>query len=354
MFDLYERALLVGLTLQNRIVMAPMSRARAEDEARVPNALMETYYRQRGSAGLVICEATHVSKNSVSRPHSPAIDRDEAIAPWARIPKAVHEQGGKIILQLYHVGRKAALFQMPNNEQPLAPSAIAAKGSVTTAIGKQDYAKPREMTQFDIDTAVEEFKQAAARSVEAGFDGIEIHAGNGYLIDQFIRSSSNMRSDSYGGSEHNRLRFLMDIVDEISAAMPGLRIGVRVTPRDMDDGCRDADTPSIFAKLATALNQRNVAFLHITEGVGKDNQYGITPILRENFDGVLIACGGFDKRSAEEWMTTRQADMIAFGTLFIANPDLPKRLKISAELQVANRDHYRGGGAVGYADYPSL
>ena len=354
MSNLYDKLFLQDLPLQNRVVMAPLSRARADDPGRTPNKLMELYYQQRSSAGLIIAEATHVSNNSVSRPFSPAIDDDRKIPAWAPIPKAVQASGGRVFLQLYHVGRKAAVQQMPNNISPLAPSPIPAVGKVTTAQGKKPFGAPREMSREDIDAVICEFRSAAVRAQKAGFDGVEIHAGNGYLIDQFIRNSSNRRMDGYGGTITRRLRFLIEIVDTILSDVPGIQVGVRITPRDMSDGCADTDPLGVFVEISNALASRNIAYLHVSEGVGADNQYSLTPVIREKFTGTLIACGGFSKASAEQWIQSGQADLIAFGTHFIANPDLPRRLALGESLTAAKREYYRKGGALGYTDYAPI
>lgn len=354
MKSLYDTFFLKDLSLQNRVAMAPLSRARADDPGRTPNKLMEVYYQQRNSAGLIIAEATHVSTNSVSRPFSPAIDDDTKIASWAPIPKAVQAGGGRIFLQLYHVGRKAAVQQMPNKSSPLAPSPVPAVGRVTTAQGKYPFGAPREMSREEIDVVIGEFCSAAVRAQKAGFDGVEIHAGNGYLIDQFIRNSSNRRVDGYGGTVARRLRLLMEIVDTILCDVPGIRVGVRITPRDMSDGCADTDPFGVFVEISNALASRKIAYLHVSEGVGADNQYNLTPVIREKFPGALIACGGFTKASAEQWIQSGQADLIAFGTHFIANPDLPRRLALGEPLSAAKREYYRKGGALGYVDYTFL
>lgn len=348
---LFEDYTLLDLPLKNRIVMAPMSRARAKDKTREPTKVMREYYEQRSSAGLTIVEATHVSTNSVSRPCSPAIDRDDKISAWSTIPNAIHQNNGAVFLQLYHVGRKAAKQQMPNGEPPFAPSAIRANGNVTTAVGKQDFSMPREMTRLEIDDVITEFKLAAIRATKAGFDGVELHAGNGYLIDQFIRNATNHRSDGYGGSINNRIRLLSEIIDEIEGSHPGIKLGIRVTPRDMSDGCRDSRTIELFSDLTKMLNGKKIAYIHVNEGVSSDNQYDMTPMIRAIFNGRLIACSGFTKHSAEMWLAANKADLIAFGTHFIANPDLPERLEQNVDLAIPKREYYRRGGAKGYTDY---
>jgi N-ethylmaleimide reductase len=351
---LFEPVTLGELRLANRIVMAPLSRARADVATREPHARMVTYYAQRASAGLIVTEATHVSPFSASRPGGAAIHTAAQVSGWRRVTDAVHARGGRVVLQLYHVGRKAAAAQLPRGAPPLAPSAIAAQGDVTTPVGKRPYSMPRALETSEIPGLVVQFRTAAANAWRAGFDGVEIHAANGYLIDQFLRSATNRRTDHYGGPVENRARFLLDVVDAVARVAGAGRVGVRLSPVALADGTRDDNPRALFSYVAQALSARRVAYLHLVDDAALPAGERWASLVRSSFGGPLVLCGGFDRSSAIAAVDTAQADCIAFGTLFIANPDLVERLRIDAPLNAPRVESFRKGGDEGYIDYPTL
>lgn len=350
---LFQPVTLGQINLPNRIVMAPLSRARADIVTRTPLPRMAIYYAQRATAGLIITEATHVSTDSVSRPGGAAIHTIIQGEGWRQVVRAVHEAGGRIVQQLYHVGRKAAQAQMPDSRPPVAPSALAASGEVTTAQGKQPFSMPRALAGWEISGVVGQFRAAALRSREAGFDGIEIHAANGYLIEQFLRSDSNQRVDDYGGSVHRRARFLLEVLDAVLEVWPAARVGVRLAPGHTELGLRDDDPVSLYDHVAQQLHSRRIAYLHVVESDAPEVP-PFAPMLRRAFGGPMVLCGGFTRSSANAAIESHHADAIAFGTLFIANPDLVLRLRLDAELNPPQPHLYRHGGDEGYIDYPVL
>ena len=349
--NLFAPITLAGLTLPNRIAMAPMTRNRA-GEGHVPTDLMATYYAQRASAGMIITEATQVSPLSIAYPGTPGIHTPEQTAGWRKVTEAVHAAGGHIWLQLWHVGRVAHPSLM-DGQQPIAPSAIAAKGETFTGKGMEPFVTPRALTTDEITEVVGQYAQGAANAKEAGFDGVEIHGANGYLIDQFLRDGSNQRTDAYGGSPENRARFLYEITCAVTSVWGGGKVGVRLSPVNPFNDMSDSDPLTTFTKAAEGLNEYGLGYLHIMEPLGGAGA-PITPAIRKLFRRPLIVNGGYTRETAEAAIETGAADMVAFGVPFISNPDLPERLAQNAPLNPPDQATFYGGDAKGYTDYPTL
>ena len=343
-----------ALTLPNRVIMAPLGRARADLETREPLPRVVTYYVQRASAGLIISEATHVAPESVSRPGTAAIHNARQVQAWRQVTDAVHAAGGRIFQQLFHLGRKADPGRMPAGEWPAAPSEIAALGEVSTPAGPRPFPVPRALSLAEIAARVAAFGEAARQAQLAGFDGVEIHAANGFLIDQFLRDGSNRRSDAYGGSIPARARFLLEVVDAAIEVFGRERVGVRVSPHFNVDGSHDSTPRETFGYVAAQLDRRGVAYLHLIEPVSTPASERLAPALRERYRGPLILCGGFDRRTAERALDSEQADLIAFGVGYIANPDLVERLRTDAPWNPPDTETFYSGGDRGYIDYPFL
>lgn len=352
--SLFQSASLGNLTLANRVIMAPLGRARADEHNRQPLPRVVTYYRQRASAGLIISEATHVSAESVSRPGCSAIHDDAQVEAWKPVTAAVHAEGGRIFQQLFHLGRKAHPSRLPGNAQPIAPSAIAAKGELQTPDGPQPFPVPRALDREEIPKRVEDFRRAARNSARAGFDGVEIHAANGYLIDQFLRNGTNQRDDDYGGSVENRARFLLEIVDAAIEELGPDRVGVRISPNAEYDGIRDTDPLALYSYVALELQTRGIVYLHLIEPDSTPEARRLAPRLRELFKGPLILAGEFDRDSARQALEQGRADFVSFGRLFIANPDLVERFRQGAPLNTPDEASFYSGGDQGYIDYPFL
>lgn len=346
--------------LRNRIVMAPMARARC-GPGRAPGPIVGTYYAQRASAAFIVTEATHVSADTVSREGTPGIHTQEQTLAWSRVTAAVHEAGGLVFQQIYHLGRKQHRSFLPGQQAPIAPSAIAACGRVPTASGLQPFSEPRALDTWEIAGVVDRFRSAAANSMRAGFDGIEIHAANAYLIDQFLRDGTNQREDRYGGSIENRARLLLEIVDAVGGVVGRDRLGVRLSPHYVVDGIRDSDPQRLFCHVARALDEMGIAYLHLVEGRGYGTSVTpapdaahLLPHMRQAFWGPLVVNGGYDRESAEAVLASGQADMVSFGELFIANPDLPRRFALGAPLNPPDTSSFFTGSSKGYTDYPEL
>ncbi len=349
MTTLFDPITVGDLHLPNRIIMAPLTRCRA-DEGRVPNAMMAEYYVQRASAGLIISEATSVTPMGVGYPDTPGIWSADQVRGWSNITKAVHGAGGRIVLQLWHVGRISHPAYL-NGETPVAPSAVKPAGHVSLMRPKADFPTPRALELAEIDDVVEAFRVGAENAKAAGFDGVEIHAANGYLLDQFLQSSTNHRTDAYGGSLENRARLLLEVTDAVSEIWGAGRVGVHLSPRaDLYD-MGDDNLAATFGYVATALGQRNIAFICAREHEAADS---IGPQLKQAFGGVYIANEAFTKDSANAWLQNGKADAVAFGVPFIANPDLPERLAQGAPLNDADAKTFYSNGPVGYIDYPRL
>ena len=343
-----------ALRLPNRILMAPLTRARAE-AGHTPGPLMTTYYAQRASAGLIIAEATMAMAGHSAFWNEPGIYSDAQIAGWKQITDAVHAAGGRMVLQIWHGGR-ACHPLLNDGAQPVAPSPIAiSDDQVHTPQGKQPYAVPRELADDELPAIVAGFAQAAANAKAAGFDGIEIHGANGYLLDQFLRDGSNHRTGPYGGPLENRARLLLEVLAAVSQVWGSGRVGLRLSPLNSYNSMQDSDPVGLTTWLARRLNQFQLAYLHLMRG----DLYGLQPgdVLtpaREHFDGVLIANMGYDRAEADAAIGAAQVDAIAFGGAFLANPDLPDRLRRSAPLNAPNPATFYTPGPVGYTDYPTL
>ncbi|WP_017655203.1 alkene reductase [Fortiea contorta] len=353
--NLFSSYQLGNLELPNRIVMAPLTRNRA-GEGNVPHSINATYYAQRASAGLIIAEATQVSPQGQGYPFTPGIHSPAQVEGWKLVTDAVHREGGRIFLQLWHVGRISHPDFQPEGALPVAPSAIAPPGNVVTFTGLKPYVTPRALETAEIPEIVEQFRQGAANALAAGFDGVEIHAANGYLIDQFLRDSTNSRTDEYGGAVENRARLLLEITAAVTSVWDADRVGVRLSPSGTFNHIRDSHPLETFGYAAQALNRFNLAYLHIFEATDADIRHGGTVVptdhLRSRFTGTLIVNGGYTREKGDTVLANKAADLVAFGTLFISNPDLPRRLALNAPLNAADEATFYGGGEKGYIDYP--
>ncbi len=349
MTTIFDPIKLGDLELPNRIIMAPLTRCRA-DEGRVPNALMAEYYVQRASAGLILSEATSVTPLGVGYPDTPGIWSDEQVRGWTNITKAVHAAGGRISLQLWHVGRISHSIYL-NGEEPVAPSAIAAKGHVSLVRPKADYPVPRALETAEIADIVDAYRTGAENAKAAGFDGVEVHGANGYLLDQFLQSSTNHRTDQYGGSVENRARLMLEVTDAVIEVWGAGRVGMHLSPRaDLHD-MGDENLAETFSYVASELGKRGIAFICSREAQGPDS---LGPQLKAAFGGPYIVNERFTTESANAWISEGKADAVAFGVPFIANPDLPARLKAGAPLNDAHPETFYSKGPVGYIDYPTL
>jgi N-ethylmaleimide reductase len=336
------------LELPNRVIMAPLTRSRADSDGRIPNDLMAEYYAQRASAGLIISEATIVDPMGAGYADTPGIYSDEQVEGWKKVVDAVHAKGGRIFLQLWHVGRVSDPVFL-NGELPVAPSAVKPDGHVSLVRPKKEFVTPRALEISEIKAIVSAFKKSAENAKKAGFDGVEIHGANGYLIDQFLQDSTNKRDDEYGGSIENRARFMLEVTDAVLEVWDKGRVGMHLAPRmdahDMGDSTR-LDT---FSYVARELGKREIAFICTREYVADDS---ISPVLKKEFGGVLISNEGFTKDTAVRLINEGTADAIAFGKLYIANPDLVERFEGSLGLNDPDPDTFYSGGAKGYTDYP--
>lgn len=337
------------LELPNRIVMAPLTRSRAGVE-RTPNDLMREYYEQRASAGLILTEATSVTPMGVGYADTPGIWSEEQVAGWKRITEAVHKKGGRIVLQLWHVGRISDPVFL-NGELPVAPSAIAPDGYVSLLRPKKKFVTPRALELREIKEIIEAYRKGAENAKRAGFDGVEIHGANGYLPDQFLQDSTNKRTDEYGGSIENRARFLLDAVDAAISVWGAARVGVHLSPRGDSNYMGDSDPKATFGYVARELRKRKIAFLFVREKQGPGY---LSPYLRELFGGHFIVNDGLTPEEGEKLVASGAADSVSFGKLFIANPDLPERIRRKAPLNEGDTSTFYSGGAKGYTDYPFL
>ena len=343
--------------LPNRVIMAPMTRARAGEEG-VPNDLMADYYQQRASAGLIIAEATAVNRQGDGWPGAPGIYTKTQIDGWRNVANAVHQRGGRIFVQLWHMGR-TVLPEYIDGNQPVAPSAIAAKGTTQGKDRNQKpFVVPRALSKKEIAAIVFDFVTAARNAIDAGLDGVEIHAANNYLIDSFLRDGTNTRTDEYGGSAENRARFLLEIIDRISAEIGAAHVGVRLSPTNGVYGISDSDPQTTFVTVAKLLDQAGIAYLHVLEppkGIEHpmtSDLQKVTPAIRRAYGGTLILNGGFDAESANVAIDQDNGDAVAFGVPFIANPNLVERWKAGLALASPNPDLFYTPGPEGYADYP--
>jgi len=346
------------LQLSNRTVMSPMTRSRAV-EANTPNALMAEYYAQRASAGLIVTEGTSPSPNGLGYARIPGLFDARHVAPWKRVTDAVHAQGGKIVVQLMHTGRVGHLANLPAGAQVLSPTAETLAGEMyTDSQGMQPHTAPRAMTEADIARAVEEFAQSARLAVEAGFDGVELHAANGYLIEQFLNANVNTRTDGYGGSLDGRNRFALEVARATVAAIGADKVGIRLSPYGVFNGTGPfPEVDAQYLALVRQLSALGLLYVHVLDhsAIGAPAVPStIKSALREAFDGPFIAAGGFDAASAEQVLESGAADLVAFGRPFLANPDLVARMKAAAPLNAVDMDTFYTPGAKGYTDYPAL
>jgi N-ethylmaleimide reductase len=342
--------------LPNRVVMAPMTRSRA-GLGNVVAPLTREYYVQRASAALIITEATQVSQQGVGYINTPGIYSDEQVAGWAAVTRAVHEAGGRIFAQLWHVGRISHTSFQPGGQAPVAPSAIAAKGSTYTFEGPQPFSAPRALETAEIAGVVEQFIQGAKNAKRAGFDGVQLHGANGYLVDQFLRDGSNQRTDAYGGSVQNRARFLLEVTEGLLGVWGGDRVSVRLSPTAAFNDMADSNPLATFSHAARELSALGVGWLHVVESLAKpagSPSERITPELRKVFSQALIANGGYTLETANRAVASGEADLVSFGALFLANPDLPNRFAKNAPLNTPDPSTFYGGDAKGYTDYPAL
>ncbi|MCX4145022.1 MULTISPECIES: alkene reductase [Paraburkholderia] len=346
--------------IAHRVVLAPLTRMRAEPGA-IPGKLMAEYYAQRTSeGGFLIGEATITAPNGNGYLGAPGLYDDSQIAGWKLVTDAVHAKGGKIFLQLYHAGRQSNSELQPGGGQPVAPSVVEHGGVAFGKAGWMENTPPKELTIAEIKELVESFRLAAKRGILAGFDGVELHGANGYLLDQFLQDSSNKRTDNYGGSIENRSRFLLEIVNAVISVWGSDRVAVRLGPSGRFGDMGDSDPEVLFTHVARELDKLDLAYLHLIEprilGVIEDEKWSQTPaaarLLRKYFSGTIIVAGGFDGQSANDILEAGDADLVAFGRHFIANPDLPERLRKGWPLNPYDRESFFGGTEVGYTDYP--
>ena len=355
---LFQPFQLGDLTLRNRIVMAPLTRNRATHGTDAPNDLNVEYYRQRASAGLIISEATQISQQGQGYIWTPGIYTPEQVEGWRHVTKAVHDEGGLIFLQLWHVGRISHTSLQPNGGAPVAPSAVPANAKTYIASGFVDVSPPRALQAEEIPGIVRTYLNAAENAERAGFDGVELHGANGYLLDQFLRDGANKRTDAYGGSIDNRTRLVIETVLTLCRVFPKERVGIRLSPTSHASDLQDSDPQPLFDYLARELSALKIGYMHVVEGdTGGPRDNGVPfdfHALRKAFHGAYMANNGYDGATAEAAISSGQADLVAFGRPFIGNPDLPERLRQGAPLVQADHETWYGGGAKGYTDYPPV
>ncbi|MFN4894256.1 MAG: alkene reductase [Pseudomonadota bacterium] len=352
------------LPLKNRIVMAPLTRMRSRQPGNVPQELNAKYYAQRASAGLIISEATQVSQQGQGYPATPGIHSDEQVAGWRLVTNAVHKAGGLIVLQLWHVGRISHRSHQPNGDLPVAPSAIQPSGGTYSADWQPvPFDTPRALETEEIAGIIADFRLGAENAKRSGFDGVEVHGANGYLLDQFLQDGSNKRTDIYGGTIKNRARLLLEIVDQAVEVWGAGRVGVRLSPYGTFNDMKDSDPVKLFSYVLEQLSARGIAYAHIIEprsslAGGQDGQVQNAPearrVFRNAFKGVLLSAGGYSRAEALSVVEDGTVDAVAFGRLFISNPDLPRRLEQGADLNAYDRSTFYGGGEKGYTDYLAL
>jgi N-ethylmaleimide reductase len=353
---LFESFALGPIKLANRIVMAPLTRNRAE-EGFVPGDLAAEYYRQRASAGLIIAEATQVSQQGQGYQDTPGIYSQAQIEGWTKVTAAVHAAGGRIFLQLWHVGRVSHTTLQPGGGAPVAPSAIRAETKTFVNNGFVATSEPRALRLDELPGIVEDFRKGAANAIAAGFDGVEVHGANGYLLDQFAKDSANQRDDEYGGSIENRARLMLEVARAVADEVGAERTGIRISPVTPANGISDSDPQPLFDHIVRELDKLGLVYLHVIEGA-TGGPRDVAPFdyaaLRKRFSKAYMANNGYERASAFSAVAHEDADLVAFGRAFIANPDLVERLKRNAPLNEVNKDTLYGGGAEGYTDYPAL
>lgn len=351
---LFEATALANLKLKNRVVMSPLTRCRALSN--IPNSLMAKYYEQRASAGLIIAEGTSPSPNGLGYARIPGLFNHAQVEGWKLTTDAVHKHGGHIFVQLMHCGRIGHSYNLPEGARLLAPSPVAAPGTMwTDSHGPQNFHVPREMTENDIKIAIGEYAHACKLAVEAGFDGVELHGANGYLIDQFLNLASNHRKDNWGGSIKHRAHFALEVVKASVAAIGHSKVGIRLSPHGVFNGMTpDADMDELYVYLAKELSELRIAYIHLVDhssmGAPKVSDE-LKAKMRKNFKGTLILSGGYDRARAEADLTAQAGDLIAFGRPFISNPTLVEKLKAGLELTPANPETFYSADEKGYTDY---
>lgn len=350
MATLFDSLKLGNIELKNRIIYAPMTRSRADDEGVQPEIAVE-YYTQRASAGLIITEAVNVSPMAKGYVRTPGIYTAEQIESWRKITDSVHAKGGKIFMQIFHTGRIALPDFLPENQIPVAPSPVKANGQNYTDDGMKDFVEPRQLSVEEIKSTVADFAAAAKNAIEAGFDGVELHGANGYLVQQFLSSNVNERADEYGGSYENRARFLFEVLDAMIAEIGKEKVGVRLSPGGEFNDIKETDAAELYDYVIAELNKRELVYLHIGTFDQNKNWH---PVLRPVYEGTYFAGVGFDKDSGEKLLEAGGADAIVYGTKFLANPDLPERFAENAELNAPDQTTFYTPGEKGYTDYPRL
>lgn len=350
--NLFSPIFLGDLALANRIIMAPLTRNRAGED-NVPQDMNVEYYRQRAGAGLIISEGSQISTTGVGYPRTPGIHSDAQVAGWKRVTDAVHERGGRIFIQLWHTGRISHSSLQPGHRLPVAPSALKAAGQAVTYEGLQDFEMPHALTIDELPDIVADYASAAQNAKAAGFDGVEIHAANGYLLDQFLRDGTNQREDGYGGDITNRMRLLIEVVEAVIAVWGAHRVGVRLSPENSFNDIKDSRPQQTFNAVAEKLSDYPLAYLHVLEGDMLTGERNVDYVaLRNCFAGFYMANNGYDLESGNRAIEQGNADMVAYGKLFIANPDLPERFAKNLSLNTPDQATFYVGDEKGYIDYP--
>jgi len=353
---LFDPLQLGALTLPNRIVMAPLTRARSNRDG-IPNALMAEYYAQRASAGLIITEATGISREGLGWPNAPGLWNDAQVEGWKQVTSAVHEAGGRIVAQLWHMGR--LVHPDLGGGQPVSSSATTAPDFAHTYEGKKPYVEARAVTAEDIRRILRDYAQAARNAISAGFDGVQIHGANGYLIDQFLRDGANLRTDQYGGSIENRIRFASEVIESVGNAIGIDRVGIRFSPNIHSQGVEDSDPIALFSALARRLEDLQVPWIELREPVqpttaGVVPTAQVSPHMRQLYSGKIVINADSDWTQAHRQVIDAKVDAVSIGRLFIANPDLPRRIATGAALNEGDTSTFYSGDARGYVDYPTL
>ncbi|HEY8036755.1 MAG TPA: alkene reductase [Methylobacter sp.] len=350
--NLFLPILLGELALANRIIMAPLTRNRA-GEGNVPQDMNVEYYRQRAGAGLIISEGSQISVQGVGYPRTPGIHSEAQVEGWKRVTDAVHDEGGRIFIQLWHTGRISHSSLQPGHVLPVAPSALKAAGQAVTYEGMQDFETPHALTLDELPGIVADYASAAQNAKDAGFDGVEIHAANGYLLDQFLRDGTNRRTDGYGGSIANRMRLLIEVVEKLIVVWGAHRVGVRVSPENSFNDIKDSQPQQTFNAIAKKLSNYPLAYLHVLEGDMMTGERHVDYVaLRNCFAGFYMTNNGYDLERGNNAIEQDHADMVAYGKLFIANPDLPERFAKNLPLNTPGQATFYGGDEKGYTDYP--
>ena len=346
---LFDRLRVGNMELDNRIIMAPMTRSRANDEG-IQSPLAVEYYRQRASAGLIVTEATNVSPMAKGYVRTPGIYPPEQVESWRGVPQAVHARGGKIFMQLFHTGRIALPDFLPGHAQPVAPSAVRAKGQNYTDDGMKEFVTPREITKEEIAQTIKDFGVASRNAIAAGFDGVELHAASGYLVQQFLTTNANLRTDEYGGSIKNRTRFLFEVLDAMTSEVGEQKVGVKFSPRMPFNDIEERDAEEVYSYILEKLSDKRLAYVHVGDHAGEGWHARLRPV----YKGVYFAGANFTRESGAELLEQGGADAIVYGVKFLVNPDLPERFRRNAELNEPDPSTFYTPGERGYTDYPVL